>query len=130
MKVELLTLSDFAADYSGKLSIVGVFDTIYARQLPAVHPQCSVAAKLRFDSDEEGQRKLRLAVADDDGKLILPPMEIPIQVKISPGTQTQTIQVVANISGLKIEAYGEYSIDLALDDRHEASIPLFARKMN
>ena len=48
MKIELLALADFAADYGGKLSVIGIFDTIFARQMPAVHPHCCLAVKLRF----------------------------------------------------------------------------------
>jgi len=54
MKLELFTLCDFAADYGGKLSVVGIFDTLGAKQVPAVHPQCAVAAKMRFEKIEEG----------------------------------------------------------------------------
>ena len=116
MKIELLALADFAADYGGKLSVVGIFDTIFARQMPAVHPHCCLAVKIRFFREEEGQKRLRIQICDDDGKLVLPAMEIPIQV-------------VANIAGMKIETFGEYSIDLELDGRHEGSTPLFARQM-
>ena len=130
MKVELFALCDFAADYAGKLTVVGVFDSIFARQMPAVHQHCCVAVKLRFEKIEEGQKRVRLSISDDDGKLVLPAMEIPINVAMPPDARTNTIQVVANIAGMKIEAYGEYSIDLALDGRHEGSIPLFARQMN
>ena len=129
MKIELLSLADFAADYGGKLSVVGIFDTIFARQLPAVHPHCCLAVKLRFDSEESGQKKLRLSICHDDGKLVLPAMEIPIQVAMPPGLQSNTIQVVANIAGMQIEQFGEYSIDLELDGRHEGTTPLFVRQM-
>jgi hypothetical protein len=130
MKVELFALCDFAADYGGKLSIVGVFDSIFAKQMPAVHPHCCVAVKLRFEKIEEGPKKLRLSISDDDGKLVLPAMEIPVNVVMPPEARTNTIQVVANIGGMKIDTFGEYSIDLALDGRHEGSIPLFMRQMN
>ena len=129
MKIELLTLADFAADYGGKLSVMGIFDTIFARQMPAVHPHCCLAVKLRFDKEEEGQKRLRLSICDDDGKLALPAMELGINVTVPPGVESNTIQVVANIAGLKIESFGEYSIDLELDGRHEGSTPLFARQM-
>ena len=130
MKVELFALCDFAADYGGKLSVVGVFDSIFVRQLPAVHPHCCLAVKLRFEKIEEGGKKLRLSISDDDGKLAIPAMDIPINVMMPPEARTNSIQVVANIGGLKVESFGEYSIDLALDGRHEGSIPLFVRQMN
>jgi hypothetical protein len=130
MKVELFALCDFAADYGGKLSVVGIFDSIFAKQMPAVHPHCCIAVKLRFEKFEEGQKKLRIAIVDDDGKGVLPPMEIPINVVMPPDAPSNAIQVVANIAGLKIDTFGEYSIDLGIDGRHEGNIPLFARKMN
>lgn len=130
MKVELFALCDFAADYNGKLTVVGVFDSIYARQMPAVHAHCCIAVKLRFEKIEEGAKKLRLSISDDDGKAVLPPIELAIQVAMPADAHTNAIQVVANIGGMKIESFGEYSIDLALDSRHEASIPLFVRQMN
>ena len=130
MKVELFALCDFAADYGGKLTVVGTFDSIFAKQMPAVHPHCCLAVKLRFEKIEEGQKRVRLSISDDDGKAVLPPMEIPINVAMPKDARSNTIQVVANIAGMKIETYGEYSIDLALDGRHEGSIPLFARQMN
>ena len=129
MQLEIFALCDFAADYGGKLNIVGVFDSIYARQMPAVHPHCCVAVKLRFERIEEGQKKLRLSVGDDDGKAVLPPIEIAINVAMPPEVHTNAIQVVANIDGLRFETFGEFTIDLAIDGRHEGSIPLFVRQM-
>jgi hypothetical protein len=129
MKIELLALADFAADYGGKLSVVGIFDTIFARQMPAVHPHCCLAVKLRFEKFETGQKRVRLSIADADGKLIFPAMEVPINVVMPPDAQTNTIQVVANIAAMKFESFGEYSIDLALDGEHEGRTPLFMRPM-
>jgi hypothetical protein len=129
MRLELFSLCDFAADYGGKLSVVGVFDNIFARQMPAVHQHCCLALKIRFDKIEEGQKRVRLTISDDDGKPILPAMEIPINVVMPADARTNAIQVVANIGGLKLERFGEYSIDFALDGRHEGSIPLFVRQM-
>ena len=129
MQLEVLALCDFAADYGGKLTIVGIFDSIFARQMPAVHPHCCVAVKLRFDRIEEGQKQLRLAIADDDGKPVLPPIDIPINVAMPTDGLTNAIQVVANINGIKFESFGEYTIDLGIDGRHEGRIPLFVRQM-
>ena len=129
MKIELLALADFAADYGGKLSVMGIFDTIFARQMPAVHPHCCLAVKLRFDQEEVGQKHLRISICHDDGKLVLPAMEIPIQVAMPSGLESNTIQVVANIAGMKLDQFGEYSIDLEIDCRHQGSSPLFARQM-
>ncbi|MBL9189486.1 MAG: hypothetical protein JNK23_18530 [Opitutaceae bacterium] len=129
MKIEVLTLCDFAADYGGKLTVVGLFDSIFARQMPAVHPHCCLAVKLRFDKAEAGQHALRLTICDDDGKAVLAPMELTVNVAMPPDALSNTIQVVANIAGMKVDTFGEYSIDLAIDGKHEGSTPLFVRQI-
>jgi hypothetical protein len=130
MKIELFTLSDFAADYGGKLSVVGVFDTLFARQAPVVHPAWSIAVKIRFEKIEEGKKKIRLSISDADGKTVLPPLEMSVDANTPPNQHTGTFQIVANIGGVKFDQFGEYSIDLAIDGRHEASIPLFVRQIH
>ena len=39
-----------------------------------------------------------------------------------------TVQVVGNINGMKFDEYGEYAIDLAVNGRHEARIPVYVRQ--
>ena len=130
MKVELFCLADYAADQAGKLTIVGIFDTLAGPQFPLMHPSCALAVKLRFQAIEAGTKRLRLNLTDADGKLVLPSMDLPLEVQMQEGHHTCTRQVVANIGGLKIEQPGEYSFDLAVDGRHETSIPLFVRRID
>ena len=58
MNIQVAVLCDAATDDNGKLNFLGAFDTIYAPQLPAVHPQCAVALRVAFMSGEEGAHKL------------------------------------------------------------------------
>ena len=51
MELISASLCDFASDYQGKLCVLGAFDTIGAKQYPAVHPQCSVALRLLLRED-------------------------------------------------------------------------------
>jgi hypothetical protein len=129
MKTELFTLCDYAADYGGKLSVIGIFDALSSNQLPAVHPHCALAVKMRFENIEEGPKRLRISLVDDDGKLIFPAIENVINVVVPPGIQSVAVNIVLNIERLTLERYGEYSIDLAIDGRHEGSIPLFFRRL-
>jgi len=129
MKIELFTVCDFAADYAGKLSVVGIFDTISANQAPVVHPHWCVAVKFRFERIEEGQKKLRISLSDFDGKPVLSPIEMPVVATIPAGTSSSTLNIVVNVGGIKFDRFGEYSIDLAIDGRHEASTPLYVRQV-
>lgn len=128
MKIELFVLADYAADQGGKLTIVGIFDTLGGPMLPIVHPHCSIAVKMRFEKIEEGKKRIRLNLSDADGKLVIPSIDMPIEVRLGDDQHTTTSQIVANIAGLKFENPGEYSFDIAIDGRHESSIPLFVRQ--
>jgi hypothetical protein len=55
MNIQVAVLCDAATDDNGKLNLLGSFDTIYAPQLPAVHPQCAVALRVTFMSGDEGR---------------------------------------------------------------------------
>ncbi len=127
MKIELLALADYAVDQAGKLTIVGVFDTLFCHSLPVVHELCAVVAKLRFEKIEEGAKRVLLNLSDADGRLVLPSMDLPLEVRMNDDQHTATKNIVVKIAGLKIDREGEYSFDLAVDGRHEASIPLFVR---
>jgi hypothetical protein len=128
MKVEIFTLCDAATSHGGKLNILGSFDMIIIKQTPIVYPSCSVAIKLRIEKIEEGNKKLRISFVDADGKYILPPLEQTFTVKVVPGLSTASANLVLSIQQLKLENFGDYSIDLAIDGRLEGSIPLYVRK--
>src|SRR6185312_13264146 len=71
MNIQVAVLCDAATDESGKLNLLGAFDTIYTQQLPAIHPQCSVALRVTFFNGEEGKRSLRFNFVDADGRSII-----------------------------------------------------------
>ena len=128
MKIELFAICDFAADYAGKLSVIGVFDTLFSKQTPVIHPYWCVAVKFRFEKIEEGRKNLRLSISDADGKPVLPAIEMPMIANTPHDLPSSTVNLVLNIGGIKFEQFGEYSIDLAVDGRHEASTPLYVRQ--
>ena len=82
MNIQVAILCDAATEDNGKLNLLGAFDTIFAPQLPAVHPQCAVALRVTFMSGDEGERKLKLNFVNADGKSIMPPIEIPVAVAL------------------------------------------------
>ena len=61
MDIQIASLCDSAADYNGKLCIMGTFDTIFARALPVVYPHCAFAMRICFKPADEGERKLSVA---------------------------------------------------------------------
>jgi uncharacterized protein DUF6941 len=127
LKIEIFTLCDAAADYIGRLSILGVFDTIFAPQVPAVHPHCSVALRMRFAKIESGAHKLTLHIVDEDGKLVIPTIEGAFNVEMPANSEMASANLVLNIGQLKLESYGEYGINLAIDSIEQGSLPFWLK---
>ncbi|HEU6447679.1 MAG TPA: hypothetical protein VFV23_04500 [Verrucomicrobiae bacterium] len=129
MNIQVAVLCDAATDDNGKLNLLGAFDTIFAPQWPAVHPQCSVALRVTFMSGDEGARKMKLNFVNADGRSIMPPIEIPVQVVMPEDAHFVTRNFVVNIQGLKFAEAGLYSVDVRVDDKSRAAIPLWVKPL-
>lgn len=127
MNIQVAVLCDAATDENGKLNLLGAFDTIYARVLPAIHPQCAVALRVTFFSGDEGRHVLRLNFVDADGHSIMPGIEVPVEVSLPDDMHFGTRNFIFNIQQLKFDEPGLYSVDIALDTESQASIPLMVK---
>ena len=129
MRIELFSLCDAAtADIGGKLNMLGAFDTIWVAKIPAIHPQCTVTLRIRFDAIEKGDHTVSVNFVDSDGKHIIPPVQSSIKVNFPEGERSASTNLILNIQGLKLEKTDEYSIDLAIDGKAEASLPLYVKE--
>jgi hypothetical protein len=127
MNIQVAVLCDAATDDNGKLNLLGAFDTIYTHQLPAVHPQCSIALRVTFSHEDEAAHKLRLNFVDADGGSIMPGIDIPVEVVLPGDSHFGTRNFIVNIQQLKFDAPGLYSIDVSLDGETQSSIPLLVK---
>ena len=127
MNIQVAVLCDAATDDHGKLNLLGAFDTIYTQQLPARHPQCSIALRVTFSSGDEGNHILQLNFVDADGHSIgkFPP--IPVEVTLPEDLHFSTRNFIVTLQQYQFENPGLYSIDLFMDDQPQASIPLLVR---
>ena len=124
MEIQIAALCDSAADYDGKLCLLGAFDTILAGGIPAIHPQCSVALRVVFRKEEEGLQNVRVNFVDEDGKSIVPGIETEMNVVLPEDFYFSTRNLVLNIQQLQFDRAGLYAIDVAVNGRQAASIPL------
>jgi hypothetical protein len=130
MDIQIAALCDAATDSHGKLNILGTFDTINAAQLPAVHPACSIALRLVFSKMEEGHKEMRLSFVDEDGKLVMPSVDIPVEITLLEDTSFISRNFIVNIQQMRFERAGLYSIDIAVSGHHIGSIPLLVRHIS
>jgi hypothetical protein len=129
MNIEVFSLCDAATvDVAGKLNVLGAFDTIWSGNMPAVYPQCAIALRIRFENIERGEHRVTVNFVDLDGKHIIPSANGKIDINFPDEQRSGSANLVINLQMLKLGNYGEYSIDLAIDSRKEASLPLFVRE--
>ncbi len=127
MDIEAFVLCDCATDSQGKLNVLGAFDTIWSRQMPMVYPACTIAARIRFAKIEESIHRIKINVIDADGRSIGPKIEDNITVRIPKNEDSFAANLILNIQRMKLEDFGDYRVDLAIDGRQEASVPLKVR---
>ena len=106
MQIEVFSLCDAATvDVAGKLKLALEFSAL--------------------QSIERGAHKVSVNFVDIDGKHIIPPANGTININFSDEQRSGSTNLVFNLQMLKLEKYGEYSIDLAVDSKKEASLPVF-----
>ena len=128
MNIEAFLLCDAATNRQGRLNVLGVFDDIFVKQMPAVYPACAVAVRIRFEKIEEGSHPVKILIIDEDGKSISPKLEGNISVKVAKGADSVAINSILNIMRLKFEKYGRYRIDLTVDNQLKGCLPFCVRE--
>lgn len=130
MEIPIAALCDAATDYAGKLNVLGVFDTVLTTKFPAVHPQCAIACRFVFNKGEEGTRVFRLSFVNEDGKVVMPAIELAIDIKVPEEVNYLSRNLIINLQQLKFDAAGQYAVELLMDGRQVSSIPLLVREIN
>ncbi len=128
MNADVFTLCDFAQESDGKLTIVGAFDTIYARRFPAVHPAMCLAVRLRFYIHEAGKHSIKIVFVAQDGSEAIKTIDGEAVVKDFSGS-SRVIHSVFTLMNTPIEREGTLSITLTVDDRELLTSPLYAKKI-
>jgi hypothetical protein len=125
MQLLLATLCDSAADYNGKLCVLGAFDTLCAPQFPVIHPQCSLAVRLLFGPKDTGQHHMSIELHDEQGKPVMPAFTPVVDVTFPPGAVPfVTRNLVLNLQRLRIEDPGVYQFRISLNGAELISLPV------
>jgi len=110
MKVELLAICDAATDYQGRLNILGVFEGIAGPKLPVIRDRFSIVTRMRFDADEAGSHRLKIALRNQRGVLLIPELKARFNVKARFERGSVSAKLVLNLNKLKIEEFGRHEI--------------------
>jgi hypothetical protein len=127
MDILTAVLCDSAADYQGKLCILGTFDTILAPKLPATHPSCALALRFVAHAEDEGPHQITINLIDPDGRNLLPSGPIKLDFRLPPipeHTFFTSNNCVINLQGLVLPKVASYSFDIHVDGELRTRIPL------
>ena len=127
MEVLAAVLCDSAADYNGKLCILGTFDTISVPEFPAKHPHCAIALRLLFRDSDRGEHTFQITFIDSDARNLLPNggPKLGFSVHDIPEeTCFLSRNLVFNLQGLPLRAAAQHSFDILMDSKIVARIPL------
>jgi len=128
MKIELFVLCDAADASQGKMSVFGIFDTIFSDSVPAMHPKCTIAARIRFDQVEGAEHTLKITASDLKGNFLLKPLESKILSKFGEDGFPGRVDIMITVSEMQFKSFGRYIIDLEVDGTSIAQIPFLVAK--
>lgn len=123
MKVEIFTFCDYAQDNGGKLTIVGSFDTIFAKALPLVYPHISIVTRIRFSLEEKGRHALAITFTDLDGKETLPAFRGDVLIE-DYKTATSAINLTMNIMNVELKSEAVITARIDVDGKELFHSPL------
>lgn len=130
MQVKLALLAD-AANVSGdgKLNILGIFDTIYAREFPTTHP--SMHLVLRFEApaaEAGGTRALEVVLVAPDGAVLF---RVPGTLTLQRGEAGRVVGIdhVLALANVAFARPGVYEFRILLADEAAVTVPLRVQRL-
>ena len=125
MQIRIAALADYTnLTDNGKLNIMGIFSTIYATAVPAVHQQMQFVLQLAFEPNETGERTIRIVLQDADGRQILS-VEGSLNIPHPENPERVIINQVVGLHNVLFPRYGSYEFVIEVDgEAVPAQIPL------
>lgn len=115
-------LCDAAVRTSGKMNALGIFNTIFVRAFPGVHPHLALLAEVL---DEPGEHTFQFHFKGSDESDLLPPTPVG---KFSVG-EFGTQEIVGEIGNLPLRQEGFLAVELWVDGKKTGQRDIMLRKM-
>lgn len=130
MQVTLGVLADYAnVTREGKLNVLGIFDRINARGLPAIHHAMQLVMRLEAHYAELGRaHSIEIRLHDPDGDTIFEVKGDFTPRGGTPGELTAANQIIA-INNLTLPKEGGYTFAIFVDGDLKKQIPLRVQRV-
>jgi hypothetical protein len=125
LRSQYALLAEFAREgTSGKFDILGVFDRVFAKRIPAVHPRMVLVFLLVAESEDDlGKKKrVRLRLTAPSGQVLLEQTG-SMDVKPAGGTSLAGNRLIFEIANLALPGMGKYRFQLDVDGVTVAEVP-------
>jgi hypothetical protein len=130
MQVTFALLADGAnLSREGKLNLLGIFDTIFARSFPTTHPQKQLVLRFEAEPEEAGSRRdIEVQFLAPDGHLLFRlPGAMTVQQRVF-GDIVRMDQIVT-LNNLQLEHPGRYRFHVLVDGEVAAAVPLHVERI-
>ena len=117
INIEAFLLCDAATEQQGKLNVLGAFDIIWTKKVPAIHPSCAIVVRIRFQ--KTGDHKVRIDVNDKDERQIIPGLDGNLSVNVKDDIGSAIVNFTLHLQRLRFENYGKYFVVLTIDNKIE-----------
>lgn len=126
MELRIGVVADLVSTTSeGKVNLLGIFDSIAAAQVPAIHPLFYLFASFTAGVVEGTEHQLQITLVDEDSREVIPPtVSLPLPFAISGAGKPLIGQVIAQFPNVQFPDFGDYEFRLYIDGEYKASIPL------
>jgi hypothetical protein len=125
MRVKLALLADYSnVSREGKLNILGIFDTIYARTFPTTHPHMQLVIRLEADFEEAGTtRQVEVQFQAQDGTGLF---RLPAALTIQRGEAGEPVRAdhILTLTNVTFQEPGRYAFHIVVDGRVDTTVPL------
>jgi hypothetical protein len=128
MKLELLTIGDFAHVYDHSLCIMGINPLVDVHQFPCQVRFC-IVCRIRFDLSESGMHKIKLWMTNED-KPIADIHEQETIFNVQEDWPVFSVTQIFNGIRVPITVPGVYSIEVSVDGVGLGSTPLCFRAVS
>lgn len=132
MKIKILTLCDFAADYNGRLSLMGTTDQLTSSQFPSAPVSFSLACQFALDPDNKmGDHPVSIVfIEKESGSHIMSQQELRLSVAGSdPNVGRRLLaNLIVKLDNISFPKPGTYIVNVKTED-DEDDVELYVKQL-
>ena len=130
MRIPFAVIADGAnVSREGKLNILGVFDTLYAKSFPVTHPEMKLVMRVEASGAEAGSKHaIEVKLMDSEGGAVLG-MKAEVIPRGVPEGKPLRMEQIVSLHNVTFKAPGRYRFSILVDNDEKATVPLTVNEL-